>query len=188
MVEISVISPCDASPFGRNSNEGMAYAPRMTHDSADTEPTLEPEQRRKLAVDLFNHVWTLLRTPDRTPEQDDEMIHASHASRYHWGEVGGTANSSRGEWQISRVYAVLGRPEPALYHARRCLAYAEPGVDVEDWDLPFAYEALARAHAVAGDLPGSRSFEDLARETGASIADGENRELLLADLATLPGR
>src|SRR5439155_13917343 len=83
------------------------------------------EQRRELAVDLFNHAWALLRLPERTPEQDDELIHAAHASRHHWSEVGTAANLARGEWQVSRVYAALGRAEPALHHARRCLAYCE---------------------------------------------------------------
>ena len=52
------------------------------------------------------------------------MIHAAHAARYHWSKVGTKANLARGEWQVSRVYTVLERPEPALYHAHRCLAYA----------------------------------------------------------------
>lgn len=142
---------------------------------------------RQQAVDLFNHVWTLLGTSGRTPEQDDEMIHAAHASRYHWAEVGTAANIARGEWQVSRVYATLGRAEPALYHARRCLAYCEgsPG-ELEDWDLPYAYEALARAHLVAGEDEKARLFAAQARELGERVDDAEDRKLLEADLATLP--
>ena len=108
----------------------------MTDNRAPAERALSAEQRRQLAVDLFNHVWTLLGTPGRSPETDDEMIHAAHASRCHWGEVGSPANLGRGEWQISRVYATLGRSEPALYHARRCLAYVEAGGGTEDWRKP----------------------------------------------------
>jgi hypothetical protein len=146
-----------------------------------------PEERRRLAVDLFNHAWSLLRLPERTPEQDDELIHAAHASRHHWAEVGTAANLARGEWQVSRVYATLGRPEPALYHAGRCLAYCEsdPGA-LENWDLPYAYEALARAHAVAGNAAEARANGERARVLGERIADDEDREQLAADLATLP--
>jgi hypothetical protein len=147
---------------------------------------LTPEQERKLAVDLFNHVWTLLERPERTPEQDDELINATHASCHHWSKIGTTANIARGEWQISRVYCVLERPEPALYHAGRCLAYCESNPDeLEDWDLPFAYEALARAHAVAGNPAESERFAALARELGDRIQDEEDREMLDRDLATL---
>jgi len=159
----------------------------MSKHSEDV-PELSREQRRRLAVDLFNHVWTLLELSQRPPEQDDEMIHAAHASRYHWGEVGTKANLARGEWQVSRVYTVLGRSEPALYHAHRCLAYVEEGEGIEAWDLPFAYEALARAHAITGDPGESLRYETLARETGEGIADDDDRDHLFSELGTLPGR
>ncbi len=55
----------------------MAYACQMTDDRAPAERTLSAEQRRQLAVDLCNHVWMLLGTPGRSPEADDEMIHAA---------------------------------------------------------------------------------------------------------------
>ena len=61
------------------------------------------------AVDLFNYTWTLIEKADRTPAEIDEMIHAAHASRYHWSKAGTTVNLGRGEWQVARVYAVLGR-------------------------------------------------------------------------------
>lgn len=159
----------------------------MTERSHDEAP-LSDAQRRTLAVDLFNRVWALLGHPGRTAQQDDEMIHAAHASRHHWEAVGTAANLARGEWQVSRVYATLGRAEPAVHHARRCLAYVERGEGVEEWDLPFAFEALARAHAVAGDLAESKRFEALARACGEEMADPESVQLLLADLSTLPGR
>ena len=76
------------------------------------------------------------------------MIHCAHASAYHWLQVGTPANRARSEWQCSRVHAILGHVEPALRHARRCLEIVEANPDeMEDWDLPAAYEALgARAH------------------------------------------
>jgi hypothetical protein len=115
------------------------------------------------------------------------MIHAAHASRHHWDGIGTAANLARGEWQVSRVYASLRRGEPALYHAGRCLAYVETGAGIEDWDLPFAHEALARAHAVSGDRKAAARQAALAREAGASIADDDDREHLLEALATIPG-
>ncbi len=145
-----------------------------------------PEEHRRLGVDLFNHVWTLLRKADRTPAEVDEMLHAAHASRYHWSQAGTTVNLGRGEWQCSRVYAILGRTEPAFWHARRCLELVQSADEAEDWDLPFAYEALARAHAVAGQTDEATRYLELARHTGEAIRDQEDRELLAADLATIP--
>ncbi len=150
-------------------------------------PDLDQATRRSLAVGLFNYTWTLLENPNRSPEQDDEMLHAAHASRYHWGEVGEQVNLARGEWQVSRVYAVLGRAEPALYHARRCLEINEANADGrEDWELGSAYEALARAHAVAGDRAASDEWKARAVAELAKIADAEDRQVLEQDIATLP--
>jgi hypothetical protein len=146
-----------------------------------------PEQRRRLAVDLFNRAWELMLLPERTPEQDDELLHTAYASRHHWSQVGTVANIARGEWQLSRVYTVLGQPEPALYHAERCLAYCESDPNaLEDWDLPYAYEALARAQLVAGNEDEAKRFAAQARELGQVVADDEDREHLENDLGTLP--
>ena len=139
---------------------------------------------RELGVELFNRTWTLLETPDRDP---DELVHCAHASAYHWMQGGGTAaNRARSEWQCSRVYAVLGRPEPALHHARRCLEICESAPDeMEEFDLPFAYEALARAHAVAGDEAESREWLARARSAAERISDEDDRVLLESDLASI---
>ena len=66
---------------------------------------------------------------------------------------------ARGEWQCARVYSVLGHVEPALWHARRCVELAEADPDREDWDLPAAYEAMARALHVAGDAAAAADVE-----------------------------
>ncbi len=142
---------------------------------------------RLLAAQLFNEAWRLMEQEERTRDDDDRMIHLAHASRYHWGQVPDAtpANRARGEWQCSRVYAVLGRPEPALHHARRVLDLCKEN-GLGDWDLGFAYEALARAHAVAGDPASAREFTDQALAT--DIAEDVERDLLFADLETIPGQ
>lgn len=146
---------------------------------------LDDAVRGRLASDLFNRVWTLLETPSRTPEQDDEMLHAAHASRFHWGEIGEPIKLARGEWQCSRVYSVLGRSEPAIHHARRCLDLVERSEIKEDWDLPSAHEALARSYALAGDAESARRHLDTASELCALVADREDRALVESDLATI---
>jgi DNA-binding transcriptional MerR regulator len=147
---------------------------------------LDAGAQRRLGVDLFNRTWTLMEKPSRTRDEDDELLHCAHASAYHWLHVGTRANRARSEWQCSRVYTVLGRAEPALHHARRCLELVEsaPG-EMEDWDLPAAYEALARAHAVAGERDEARRYRDLGVEAIARVADEEDRAPIEADLASL---
>ena len=151
-------------------------------DTARTDRELPAEQRRQLAADLFNLVWELLERPGRSADEDDRMVHAAHASRYHWGEVGGPEQRAIGEWQCARVYSVLGRAEPALHHAQRCAGIARAN-DVPAWLLASAHEGLARAHAVAGNHDEARRERDLAHSALAKVQDAEEREVVEADLA-----
>ncbi len=148
---------------------------------------LDAEAHRRLAAELFNYVWRLLEAEARGPDQDDEMIHAAHASRWHWSRTGVDDLNQRlavGEWQCSRVYAVLGRGEPALFHARRCLERVERG-DVEPWAVASAYEAMARASSVAGDRNAFEEWRERTRRATAALDDAEEREVIEGDLATL---
>jgi hypothetical protein len=141
---------------------------------------------RQLGVDLYNATWKLLEQESRTPADDDAMLDATHASAYHWSRANdaGPVNAARGHWQISRVNAVLGRGEAAVYHARRCLEiYTEN--EIGDWDLASAYEALARAHRVAGNDAEFRGNLELGREALAQIADEEDREHIAEDFDEL---
>jgi DNA-binding transcriptional MerR regulator len=147
---------------------------------------LDAETERRLGIDLFNKTWTLMEKPDRTREDDDEMLHCAHASAYHWLQVGTQANRARSEWQCSRVNAILGHVEPALRHARRCLELVEATPDeMEEFDLPAAYEALGRAHAVAGDTAEAQRYVELGRAATAKIADDDDRAIMEADFATI---
>ncbi len=138
---------------------------------------MTPGEERQLAVDLYNDLWPLMELEHRTAADDARLVHEAHASLYHWSRVGTAANLARGEWMCARVYAVLGRAEPALYHARRCLALAEP---LGDWDLAVAYEALARACVVDGDAAAARGFLELARSV--HVVEDEDREAVEKDL------
>jgi DNA-binding transcriptional MerR regulator len=142
---------------------------------------------RTLGVDLFNKTWTLIEQDARTPEQDDEMIHMAHASAYHWQKVGTRANRARSEWQCARVHTILGQTDQALYHARRCLEIAEANEDgtAEDWDVPGACEALARAHLAAGNLDEARDWAARGRAATAAIADEDERKVIESEFATI---
>ena len=150
-----------------------------------TRPPAGSAGERQQAVDLFNETWSLLDTDDRTPEQDERMIHAAHGSRLHWEAAGTAENVAVGDWLCSRVYAVLGRAEPAMYHARWCLARAgsehPPG-----WVRAEAHEAMARAHALLDELGEARRHDAEARAICDTIDDAEDRGVVLGDLATLP--
>ncbi|CRK55605.1 hypothetical protein [Alloactinosynnema sp. L-07] len=137
---------------------------------------------RELARTLFNSVWDLLDRTDRGPADDDRMIHMAHASRYHWGEVGTAQNLIRGEWQCARVYAVLGRSEPALWHGQRALALCkEHGVLVGL--IGAARDGVRSGDGLVGEAKVEVGHVDKANEV--SIADPEDRDHLKKDLASV---
>ncbi len=145
---------------------------------------LDPDDERRLAAALFNRTWELLLKPERSIADDDEMIHAAHASRHHWGVVGKPVNFARGEWQCSRVYSVLGRAEPALHHASRCLTLATENA-LDSFDIGAAHEAMARAYRVAGDPDRMAIHLAAADDAAVHITDAEDRKILNDDLADL---
>ena len=161
-----------------NDERGITMA--LTEGPA---PTVTDE--RGLAVRLFNDVWTLLEKEQRNRAEDDRMLHMAHASRFHWDNAGSGQQQAIGEWQVSRVYATLGRAEPALYHARRCVELAE-APDVDDWVAASAQEGLARAYAADGDVERARDARDAGLALAGDIADPEDRDIVVADLDTLP--
>ena len=143
------------------------------------------EWHHQQAVNLFNFTWTLIDKPDRTPTDNDLMIHSAHASRYHWSMAGDVVNYLRGDWQIAHVYTLLKLPERALHFAQLCLRQCEVK-QIGDFDLAFAYEAVARAQACQGNLVEAEKFYRLAEAGAPEIAETDDRELFLSNLAKPP--
>lgn len=161
-----------------------------TRDATSVE--LDAATHRQLGVDLFNSTWALIEKADRTPIESDEMIHRAHASRWHWARAAGvkTVNYARGEYLCSRVYATLGRAEPAAWHARRCLEIVESIGEAdgrESWDIAGAYEAMARAAHVAGDAASTALWKAKALQALALVDNVGDREPIAGDLEMLPG-
>jgi hypothetical protein len=145
---------------------------------------MDKEIHRILGIELFNLTWDLMEKPDRTQAETDTMINAAHASRYHWGIAGEPVNLARGEWQISRMYAVVGRAEPCLYHAERCLRITLEN-ELVDFDLAFAYEAMARACHLSGDAVETARYFTLGEEAGEKIKEKDDRDYFFKELNTI---
>jgi hypothetical protein len=139
---------------------------------------------KQLAIDLFNRTWELLDKSERTQAEVDEIIHAAHASRYHWSQAGTVLHLARGEWQISRVYSVLERGEPAHYHASRSLEICQEN-GFGDFDLAFTYEALARAASTSGDKQAMKENLALAKDAGEKIAEQEDKDYFFSELESV---
>ncbi|MEE4194354.1 MAG: hypothetical protein V2J07_04065 [Anaerolineae bacterium] len=140
-----------------------------------------PKTHREYAIELFNKTWELLDKEERTAEDTDHMIHAAHASRYHWGVVGEPIHWQRGEWQVSRVYAVARHPHACLYHAQRCMMITET-YEIEGFDRAFAHEALARAYSLMREEALMEMHLALGKQAAEKVEEKEDREYTLGEL------
>ena len=147
-----------------------------------TKFTLE-EAHQKFAILTNNGVWQLLGKSDRSSEENEEMVITAYASLYHWLHAGTKVNAQRGHWLLARVYTALEDAPQALKHATRCLdltnRYKE---EMKDFDVAYAYEALARALALAGKSNEARQYYVKAMQAGDAIANEEDKALFSGDL------
>jgi hypothetical protein len=159
-------------------------------ESALTEPIKDPTTEdlaawsRTFAPRAFNHAWELLDANSLTREDEDEMLAAAFAQRYHWYAVGTERNRAIADWQVSRVAVVLGYADLARRFGERSLETSIE-YDLDPFVTGFAHEAIARAAAVVDDVEMFTEHLELARAALSAIEDEEDRDLLAADLAEM---
>jgi len=137
----------------------------------------------ELAVTLFNQTWEYL-DKIRSESEDYQMVLTAHASCYHWSQCGTTLEQARGEWQISRVHAVLNQGAIALWHGRRSLTLCLEN-QIAGFDLAFAYEAIARAYQCLGQKAERDKALRLAQEAAENILDEGDKKYTLSEINTI---
>ena len=146
---------------------------------------------RWFGVELNNEVWSRIDAsavgPDSPLAEREHLLYTAYASALHWRNAGTVANVARAEHLISRAATAVGMLETALGHAERCHELVVDNPDeVEDWDLAFALEALARAQAGSGDLPAAAETKRAAVEACRAVAEDEDRVIVEGELAREP--
>ena len=137
-----------------------------------------------LAKTLFNETWDLIDKKNRTEAETITMLHKAHASCFLWREANSPLNNARGEWQVSRVYSLLGEGRLALLHGAYSLALCLEH-EIGDFDLAFGYEAVARAYKVLGDEALKEEHKQLGLAACETIADNDDRDYTLGNFADL---
>lgn len=148
-------------------------------------PTFDIAAAHKyFSATCFNKTWDFIDNPNRTPEEDMSMLQTCMASLWHWTqrEDAKPQNLSVGNWQVSRVYALLGQADNARRYGEISLKFAE---DTTAFYLGFAYEALARAERVAGNKAKMQEYLEKANALAHQVEDEEDKQVLLSDLASI---
>ncbi|QVK17901.1 hypothetical protein KHQ81_13875 [Mycoplasmatota bacterium] len=138
----------------------------------------------EMATSNFNKTWDYIDQESRTDQDNINMVHHAHASRYHWGIIGQPINLQRGEWQISRVYCLINMGESALFHANECLRLTEEE-NIKGFDLAFAYEAIARAYKVLKNTDKMNHYKQLGLSVCEFIENKEDKEYTISELNTI---
>jgi hypothetical protein len=141
---------------------------------------------RYFAAECFNRAWDFIDKPQRSPAEDDEMLHMALTSLWHWLQRPDATptNLSVGYWQVGRVYALLDDSTAARHYALLSLQTSQ-AADVEPFYRGYAYEALARAEALAGNTEKAAEYLGQARAEAEKVEEPEERNLLLKDLSTI---
>lgn len=144
----------------------------------------ENKEIKKLASQAFNACWDLIDKKDRTPKDDANMLAATFSQLYLWNKIGTDLNRARGEWQVSRVYALLKKTEECLFHAEQCLDYTEKA-KLDGFDLVFAYESLARAYSLMDQKENYQKFYDLGVKALDQVEKKEDRDYCRSELDSI---
>jgi hypothetical protein len=145
----------------------------------------EAEQaHRHFSASCFNLAWELIEKPDRTAEDDEQMVRLAQASLWHWTQRSDRTdkNLSIGYWQVSRVYALLGKADSSRQYAQLCLDKTSAA---EPFFRGYAYEAFARAESIAGNDEKAAEYLKQARGYAEEVTDLDDKQLLVDDLKTL---
>lgn len=142
---------------------------------------------RYFSSTCFNLAWDLMDKPERTPEEDEEMLCRGMASLWHWKQRPDqtATNLSVGYWQLSRIYALLGQAVISRHYGLRCLEVIQ-GDEVPPFFRGYAYETLARAEAMAGNKDKVEEYLRLAHKMADQVKDSKAKKQLLEDLESIP--
>ena len=102
------------------------------------------------------------------------MLDAARQAREAWSRAGGWMETERADDQLAMCHAVAGQGHEAVTHARACLAVCEANA-ADAYERFFAFEALAHAHAVAGQAAAAKRARDRMAECLQQVDDADSR-------------
>jgi len=150
-----------------------------------TETAENPVDHRSVAVATYNRCWDLLDQPERSADDDVELLTAAFTSRYHWRIVGGEMQGIVADWMVSRAAGETGSPDLAVRFGQTALADVQSG-EHPAWLRASVLEGLARAYAAAGDRAIRDQYVDLAWAALDEETDPDDREVIAEQLRTVP--
>jgi hypothetical protein len=133
---------------------------------------------RRFAAAGNNRAWDLSEQT-RSPEEDEEMLNAAHASAWHWARVGSELNRMRATMLLAEIHARLGLGQSALAYAEKMRTYFL-AVGSPDWEVAFVHVIHAHAASAAGNTEKHRASYGLAVAAIEAISNEEEKRNLVS--------
>lgn len=141
-----------------------------------TAPFDVPRAHRWFAVELNNLAWDLLEKSDRSPDDNERLVHAAHAACFHWLQAGDVLNHLRAQCLLATVYAKVDLSEAAVRHAEKCLQLSEhAGAKQTAFDLATSHGCAASAYRLVGRLDDAQTQYQRAITAAARFDDPAER-------------
>lgn len=140
---------------------------------------------RYFGVEFNNTAWKYFDKKSVAGKDVDDMINYAHSSLHHWKLFSGgkTVNEQRGEYMIAKAYCIAGNKQEALYHAKKCLDITKKySKEMEDFDFTFAFEIMAYANYISGNLKEFGKYKSLAEESIKNVKDKTDRDICIKEL------
>ena len=137
------------------------------------------------AVACNNRAWELVERSHRTPTEVHEMLHAAHASAWHWARVGTPLNEARANMLLGMAHGLVGDGALALRYAMSSFNYFSEH-EAPDWEQAFAHAALAAAATSAGNTTLHAEHYAEAARLGRLITDAEDRAVFERSFTQVP--
>jgi hypothetical protein len=122
---------------------------------------------RWFAVECNNQAWDAVEANELSSDAIEQMLHAAHASVFHWGKIGNQVHRLRGLTLLVAAYVKAKLPESATLYAEKASALWEVLSDcteTTDFDHVCVLGAATSAARLRGETP-----EQLAQEYAAVI-------------------
>ena len=144
-----------------------------------TDTTAEETARwqKRFASQANNRAWALAEQQSRTPDEDEEMLQAAHASAHLWKGIGTARNGALASLLLAHAYALLKLPEPARHYLARSTAFFAAEFP-EPWEAALLHAIGANVAHAAGDAAAHRDRYALADAAIRGLADPEDRRIL----------
>ena len=138
---------------------------------------------RELAKTSFNHCWDLLEAPERSEEDQRNLVGAAMTSRFHWRLAGGLQEWIIADWMVARA---AGSAHFGAVAVQFALAAEGARTDeLPDWLHASTAEGVARAYRDAGDLERMNEWLEVARRRIEDISDPDDAALIASQVAEL---